>query len=84
MSGWTRACLNLRRYAADRQADEQYSALDPTGMSSVVPDSDRTLRSKWMLAASRERLGVEPTVVPGGHCPHVSRPRDLAHVLGAP
>jgi hypothetical protein len=49
---------------------------------SVVPDSDRTLRKEWMIAAARNRLGVEPTSVPGGHCPHVSRPRDLASVLG--
>lgn len=47
----------------------------------VVPDGDRTLRTEWMIAASRERLGVEPIVVPGGHCPHVSRPSDLARIL---
>ena len=47
----------------------------------VVPDGDRTLRTEWMIAASRERLGVEPIVVPGGHCPHVSRPLDLARIL---
>lgn len=47
----------------------------------IVPDRDRTLRTEWMIAAARERLGVEPIVVPGGHCPHVSRPADLAKVL---
>jgi hypothetical protein len=50
---------------------------------SVVPDSDRTLRTEWMLAASRERLGIEPTIVSGGHCPHVSRPKDLAEILAS-
>ena len=47
----------------------------------VVPESDRTLRTEWMIAAAKARLGVEPVVVPGGHCPHVSRPPDLAKVL---
>jgi hypothetical protein len=49
----------------------------------VVPDSDRTSRTQWMIVASRERLGIEPTIVPGGHCPHVSRPRNLARILAS-
>lgn len=47
----------------------------------VVPDGDRTLRPEWMISASRERLGIEPILVPGGHCPHVSRPTELARML---
>jgi pimeloyl-ACP methyl ester carboxylesterase len=47
----------------------------------VVPDRDRTLRTDWMLATARTRLGVEPVVLPGGHCPHVSRPKELASLL---
>jgi pimeloyl-ACP methyl ester carboxylesterase len=47
----------------------------------VVPDSDRTVRTDWMLATARARLGVEPLVLPGGHCPHVSRPKELASLL---
>jgi hypothetical protein len=46
-----------------------------------VPDSDRTARTDWMIDASRQRLGIEPTIVPGGHCPHVSRPREIATIL---
>ncbi|MEY2523382.1 MAG: hypothetical protein QOJ66_1947 [Ilumatobacteraceae bacterium] len=48
---------------------------------SIVPDSDRTARTDWMIDASRQRLGIEPTIVPGGHCPHVSRPREIATIL---
>ena len=33
------------------------------------------------LLAARERLGVEAIELPGGHCPHVSRPAHLAEVL---
>jgi pimeloyl-ACP methyl ester carboxylesterase len=47
----------------------------------VVPDKDRTLRTEWMVEASRERLGVEPTIIGGGHCPHVSQPRRVATIL---
>lgn len=47
----------------------------------VLPEDDRTLRPEWMRAAARERLGVAPIVVPGGHCPHVSRPDLIATML---
>ncbi len=49
----------------------------------IVPDQDRTLRPDWMEVATRERLGIEPVVVPGGHCLHVSRPETIAdHLVG--
>jgi pimeloyl-ACP methyl ester carboxylesterase len=47
----------------------------------VLPREDRTLRPAWMRATARERLGVEPVEVDGGHCPHVSRPRVIAAIL---
>jgi pimeloyl-ACP methyl ester carboxylesterase len=42
---------------------------------------DRTLRPDWMRSAARGRLGVEPVVIGGGHCPHVSRPEAVAEIL---
>jgi hypothetical protein len=33
------------------------------------------------MRAARERLNVEPFVLPGGHCPNVSRPEALANLL---
>ncbi|MEU4674149.1 alpha/beta fold hydrolase [Amycolatopsis sp. NPDC023774] len=48
----------------------------------IVPAEDRTLRSSWMRAAARLRLGVEAHDVPGGHCPHVSQPAAVAEILG--
>lgn len=47
----------------------------------VVPTADRTLRPDWMARAARERLGVEPVELAAGHCPHVSRPAELAALL---
>jgi pimeloyl-ACP methyl ester carboxylesterase len=51
--------------------------------SYVVCADDRTIQPDWSRRAARERLGIEPIELPGGHCPHVSRPRELAEVLAA-
>jgi hypothetical protein len=34
-----------------------------------------------MRQATRERLGIEPVEIDGGHFPHVSRPEELAGLL---
>ena len=47
----------------------------------VVCSDDRTITPAWQRKAARELLGVEPVELPGGHCPHVSRPDALADVL---
>jgi hypothetical protein len=49
--------------------------------TSVLPTEDRTLTPDWMRRASRTRLGIDPVEVPGGHCPHVSRPEHVAALL---
>lgn len=57
----------------------------PVGISraAIVPAADRTLRPEWMRQAARQRLGIEPTPIDAGHCPHVSKPRILADILTA-
>ncbi len=54
-----------------------------TGVPStfVLPLDDRTLRPEWMRTAARERLGVEPVEIDGGHCPHVSQSGVIAAIL---
>ncbi|AUI60626.1 alpha/beta fold hydrolase [Amycolatopsis sp. BJA-103] len=47
----------------------------------IVPARDRTLKPEWMRAAARERLGVTAIEIDAGHCPHVSRPAELAGIL---
>jgi hypothetical protein len=47
----------------------------------VLPVDDRTLTPDWMRRAARERLKADPVEVPGGHCPHVSRPEHVAALL---
>ncbi len=49
--------------------------------SYIVCSDDRTITPAWQRKAARELLGVEPVELPGGHCPHVSRPDALADVL---
>ena len=47
----------------------------------IVCADDRTITPTWQRKAARELLGVEPVELPGGHCPHVSRPEALAKVM---
>ncbi len=47
----------------------------------IVPTRDRTLKPEWMRRAARERLGVPAIEVDAGHCPHLSRPAELAGIL---
>jgi len=49
--------------------------------SYIVCAGDRTIQPAWSRRAARERLGVDAIELPGGHCPHVSRPGELAEVL---
>jgi len=47
----------------------------------IVCGADRTILPDWSRRKAREMLGVEPFELPGGHCPHVSRPAELAELL---
>ena len=77
------ALATLRLFVPASVCSEQIQLAPTIPAMSVVPESDRTLRPEWMIAASRERLGIEPSIVPGGHCPHVSRPREVATILAS-
>jgi pimeloyl-ACP methyl ester carboxylesterase len=47
----------------------------------IACTDDWTATPGWARRAARERLGVEPVEIPGGHCPFLSRPRELAKAL---
>ena len=49
--------------------------------SYVLCREDRTLNPNWWRVACRERLGSDPIEVDSGHCPHISRPAELAGLL---
>jgi pimeloyl-ACP methyl ester carboxylesterase len=42
---------------------------------------DRMFPADWMRKVVRSRLGIEPDEIDGGHCPALSRPRELAGLL---
>jgi pimeloyl-ACP methyl ester carboxylesterase len=48
---------------------------------SIVCADDRVVNPEWGRKVSRERLGVEATVIDGGHSPWLSRPAELAQML---
>ena len=47
----------------------------------VVGRDDRFFPPAFQRRVARERLGIEPTLVPGGHLVALSRPEELAAVL---
>jgi len=59
--------------------------LDPAARPStyLLPTGDRTLRPSWMAAAARERLGVEPVELPGGHNNHVAHAEEVAAAISS-
>jgi pimeloyl-ACP methyl ester carboxylesterase len=52
-----------------------------TEIVSILCTDDRAMSREWTRWAARNRLGVEPIELPGGHSPFVSRPADLADAL---
>ena len=51
----------------------------PPGSCSA--SDDRFFPPEWMRGVVRERLGIEPDEVPGGHCAYLSRPHELAAAI---
>lgn len=76
------ALSTLRLFAPAAAYQEAHGApADGIPSTYVLPRGDRTLRPEWMRAAARQRLGVDPVEIDGGHCPHVSRPEAVADLL---
>lgn len=50
----------------------------------IAPSEDRVFRLPWMQHAASELLGVGVELIDAGHCPHLSRPRDVAAMLLGP
>jgi len=70
-------------FYAKRAMDEPcpLRAWPPVPSTYLVCSDDRTITPAWQRSAARELLRVESVELPGGHCPHVSRPEVLADVL---
>jgi hypothetical protein len=57
--------------------------LDPAARPStyLLPTGDRTLRPEWMARVARERLGVEPVELAGGHNNYVAHAEQVAEAI---
>lgn len=47
----------------------------------ILCREDRTINPEWWRGEAERLLGEAPIELPGGHCPHVSRPAELAALL---
>lgn len=47
----------------------------------LVCRDDRFFPADWMSGVVRHRLGTEPVVIPGGHCPYLATPVSTAAAL---
>lgn len=79
----TWALSTVRLLYAERAMTEPFPGahLPAVPNTYILCEEDRTLTPDWSRRVARERLGVEPVELAGGHCPHVSRPAALAEVL---
>jgi pimeloyl-ACP methyl ester carboxylesterase len=74
--------LTTRRPFIPEAVYNETIALEPTVPSTyILAREDRTIRPEWQRTMALERLGIEATEIPGGHCPNVSRPTQLAKIL---
>src|SRR5688572_19948215 len=49
--------------------------------ASIVCSDDRTLSPEWSRMAAAKRQGVRSIEIKSGHCPHSSRPHEIAEIL---
>ena len=49
----------------------------------IVCRDDRAVSPDWARRAARDRLGIEPVEIDGGHSPFITRPMELAALIGS-
>lgn len=77
------------RWASERlRPQAQKSQLEPSPappaglrVESIIGANDRVVSPPWSRRVARERLGVEPIELPGGHFPMITHPELLADAL---
>ena len=71
-----------RMYAVEAMAEKfPLEALPDIPSTYIVCADDRTIAPAWSRRTARSRLGADAIDLPGGHCPYLSRPSQLARVL---
>lgn len=76
------ALTTVRRFSPPRLAQEVVPLARAIPSTYVVASRDRTLRPEWCRRAAAVRLAARVVEVDGGHCPHVSRPAEVAAIVG--
>lgn len=77
-----RSAARLRPQASDPVAERSPVVSFPDVPTDyVIGRDDRAVSTAWATAAARDRLGVEPIWIEGGHSPFLSRPAQLADLL---
>jgi pimeloyl-ACP methyl ester carboxylesterase len=75
------ALTTVRRFSPPRLTQEVVPLVTAIPSTYVVAARDRALRPEWCRTQARARLGAEVVEIDAGHCPHVSRPDELAAIL---
>lgn len=70
--------IDTRRVLTDPCPLEQWPTVPA---AAIVATQDRTLSPDWIRRRSRARLGVGAIEIRAGHCPHMSRPDEIAAIL---
>ena len=79
--GWAQAeirVLNIKRLWDERYPLEKWPSV---ATSYIVCSEDRTIQPAWSRKVARTQLGVEPIELAAGHCPYISRPKELVEIL---
>lgn len=75
------ALTTLRLFNPKRMPMEPIALTPEIPSTYVLASADRTLRPEWCRTAATQRLGAEIIEIDSGHCPHVSKPEELANIL---
>ena len=79
------AMRRARNHPSDRAYREPWplEAWPDVPTRFLLCTADRLFPAEWMRGIVRARLGITPDEIESGHCPMLSRPRDLAVRLEA-
>jgi pimeloyl-ACP methyl ester carboxylesterase len=75
--------LALERRQSDTPGSEPWplAAWPDIPTRAIVGRDDRFFPADWLRTVIRERLGITPDEIDSGHCPALSRPREVAGML---
>jgi pimeloyl-ACP methyl ester carboxylesterase len=75
------ALSTLRLFSPQRLYEERVALVPEIPSVYVVASQDRTLRPDWCRREAPRRLDAQMIDIDAGHCPHVSRPDEIAVLL---